>query len=109
MGLWALQAELEKLAPVKVTKQTKDNLTERLKMLGDAMAKYVDFSTENDIPDNIVDAFVEKVVVSKDGFDWYLRYAPETALSCKVEGRKGNATVSFSPDTPFTSSLRRQL
>lgn len=105
-----LQAELEALTPVSVVNDTQtENIVARLGTLKNALLNYVDFTTEDDVPDKIVDAFVEKVVVSKDGFDWYLRYLPETAISCSVEGRKGNANVSFAPNTPFTSSQHRLL
>ena len=101
-----LQTEITLLSPTIVEEQ-KTNLRDRLDELKQALKKYVDFSEDKDIPDHIIQAFVEKIVVSKDGFDWYLRYAPETAVSCNVEGRKGNATVSFSENTPFTSLHHR--
>ena len=103
-----LQEELEGLAPISVVEETpKENVVARLSTLKKALQNYADFDTEDDVPDNIVDAFVEKVVVSKDGFDWYLRHSPESPVSCSVEGRKGKANISFAPNTPFTSSQHR--
>ncbi len=103
-----LENEINALLTASTTTEIPtENIAERLSVLQDAMAKYANFNTENDVPDNIIDAFVKKVVVSKDGFDWYLRYAPETAVNCNVEGRKGKANVAFAPNTPFTSSQHR--
>ena len=103
-----LETEINALSTASTTTETPtENIAERLSVLQDAMVKYADFNTENDVPDNIIDAFVKKVVVSKDGFDWYLRYAPENALYCNVEGRKGKANVSFASNTPFTSPQHR--
>ncbi len=106
----ALEEKLEKLTPddTATVEMPSESIAERLKALKNALLKYADFTTEDDVPDKIVDAFVEKVVVSKDGFDWYMRYSPENAISCNVEGRKGKTNVAFAPNTPFTSSRHRQ-
>ena len=106
----ALESKLEELTSGNTNVEMPlENVTERLSVLKDALINYAVFDTENDVPDKIVDAFVEKVVVSKDGFDWYMRYSPENAISCDVEGRKGKANVTFAPNTPFTSSQHRLL
>ncbi len=101
-----LQTEISLMSPTIVEEQ-KTNLRDRLDVLKQALERYVDFSEDKDIPDHIIQAFIEKIIVSKDGFDWYLRSAPEIAISCNVEGRKGNATVPFSENTPFTSLHHR--
>lgn len=103
-----MNAELDALLVV-TDEETNDNTAERLYVLKKALLSYAVFDTEKDVPDNIVDAFVEKVVVSKDGFDWYLRYSPEKAITCSVEGRKNNAVVSYTQNSPFTSPLHRLL
>ena len=74
------------------------------------MEQYVDFSVEGNIPDGIVDAFVQKIVVSKDGFDWYLRCDPERAERYMVTGRKGTAQVSaLSAQNSYITSLQHRL
>ena len=105
----ALEEKLERLTPndTATVEMPSESIAERLKALKNALLKYADFTTEDDVPDKIVDAFVEKVVVSKDGFDWYMRYSPENAISCNVEGRKGKTNITFAPNTPFTSSQHR--
>ena len=63
---------------------------------------------ENDIPESIIEAFVEKIVAKKDGFDWYPRFDgdPNDPLHLKTEGRRRqNSSVStvggHLPTTPF--------
>ncbi len=53
-------------------------------------------SDDGDIPDAIIRAFVSKIVVHEDSFDWYMRFLPDGFPEIlKVEGkRKTNATVS---------------
>jgi len=71
---------------------------ERIKMLEYAMEQLVDFENIQDIPESVVDAFVDRIVVSEDCFDWYLRFDPTVAYSCKVEGKRSataKVTTSF--------------
>ena len=53
------------------------------------------------MPESVIEAFVVKIVVSKDGFDWYLRFDgdPEKPLHCQLqEKRKTNTKISISSD-----------
>lgn len=34
---------------------------------------------DGDVPDALLHAFVEKIVVHEDSFDWYLRFRPDKA------------------------------
>ena len=64
-------------------------------MLEYALEQLVDFKNCDDIPESVVDAFVDRIIVSEDSYDWYLRLNPELAYQCKVEGkRSGNAKVT---------------
>ena len=50
-----------------------------------------------DIPESVIEAFVVKIVVKQDGFDWYLRFDgdPNDPLHMKTEGkRRKNSSVS---------------
>ena len=105
----ALQAEIVELTTTQPTVEENDPV-ERLATLRAAMEQYVDFSVEGNIPDGIVDAFVQKIVVSKDGFDWYLRCDPERAERYMVTGRKGTAQVSaLSAQNSYITSLQHRL
>ena len=37
------------------------------------LESYTNFENETVIPDSILEAFIERIVVYKDSFDWYLR------------------------------------
>ena len=67
-------AELSSTEPVEVI-----DFDERIKMLEYAMEQLVDFENAKEIPESVVEAFVDKIVVSKDSFDWYLRFNPSVA------------------------------
>ncbi len=88
-----LQAELEELQPKDVVEEDID-YEHKITILREALNEYVDFDSDNDISDEVIEAFVEKIVVSKNGFDWYLRLSPdEPPKRYTVDGRKQNATV----------------
>ena len=53
---------------------------------------------EKDVPPEVVEAFVEKIVASKDGFEWYLRFGgdPNDPLKCSFDGkRREKATLNI--------------
>ena len=61
-----------------------------------ALEQYTNWD-DKDIPESVIEAFVVKIVASKDGFDWYLRFNgnPDDPLHCTVGGkRKSTATIS---------------
>ena len=51
------------------------NLNKRVRELIDGLKSELGYIDDEmlEIPDGIIDAFVEKIVVRGDGFDWYLR------------------------------------
>ena len=61
-----------------------------------ALEQYTN-ADENDIPESVIEAFVVKIVIRQDGFDWYLRFDgdPNDPLHMKTEGkRRKNSSVS---------------
>ena len=89
-----LEAEQNKTAPVIDYK-------EKLEVLRYALEQYTDFDADGDIPDSVVEAFVEKIVVSKDGYDWYLRFDgdPNDPLHLKTEGKRRKNTAIIDQNT----------
>ena len=91
-----LTAEIEELQ-LKLNKEPvitdyKDKLT----VLQYALEQYTN-ADEKDIPESVIEAFVVKIVVRQDGFDWYLRFDgdPNDPLHMKTEGkRRKNSSVS---------------
>ena len=63
---------------------------EKLTVLRYALERYTDFSEDRDVPESVIEAFVEKIVASPEGFDWYLRFGgdPDDPIRCKVEGKR---------------------
>lgn len=88
-----LETEQNKTTPVIDYK-------EKLEVLRYALEQYTDFDTDGDIPDSVIEAFVEKIVVSKDGYDWYLRFDgdPNDPLHLKTEGKRRKNTAIIDPN-----------
>ena len=62
-----------------------------------ALEQYTNFDNDGDIPESVIEAFVEKIEVSKDCFKWHLRgdFGGDAPIPMNVEGnRKKGATIS---------------
>ena len=78
------------------------NYEEKLTVLQYALERYTDFDKQEDVPQEVVEAFVEKIVASKDGFEWYLRFDgdPNDPLKCSFDGkRREKATLNIAGNT----------
>lgn len=84
-----LNAEIEELEAKQNKEPEITDYKEKLTVLQYALEQYTN-ADENDIPESVIEAFVEKIVVSQDGFDWYLRFDgdPNDPLRLKTEGKK---------------------
>ena len=69
---------------------------EKIKILRFYLEQSVNPDAMENLSDDVIKAFVKKVVVRKDGFDWYLRFDPNNAPTwLNVPGRKNkNVEVS---------------
>ena len=88
-----LQEEIDALAAESQPTEVVD-YTEKLTVLQYALREYTCRDEGGDIPDSVVEAFVTRIVASKDGFDWYLRFDgdPDKPLHCQIQGRKKGST-----------------
>ena len=91
------------------------NYEEKLTVLQYALERYTDLDENKDVPPNVIEAFVEKIVASKDGFEWYLRFDgdPNDPLKCSFDGkRREKATLSIEgktfPSTHLSDAGRDQ-
>ena len=59
-----------------------------------ALSQYSCPKEGEDVPESVIEAYFSKIVVRKDGFDWYIRINgdPNKPLHCKLEGKRRSAT-----------------
>ena len=69
----------------EVEERDYDSLLEALKK---ELEAYVDFESSTEIPDQILEAFIEKIVVHKDSFEWHLRI-PTANTRCEIGEEEG--------------------
>ena len=93
-----LKAEIEELTPVvEETDDDEIDYESKFTVLRYALEQYTNFDTDGDIPESVIEAFVEKIEVSKDCFKLYLRgdFGGDSPIPMNVEGnRKKGATIS---------------
>lgn len=111
MKIDSLKDEIEALMPKK--EDTVTNYSEKMEMLRFALSQYnAPEYFENGIPESVIDAYVEKIVVFEDHFEWYLRFGGNDPLKCRVNGKKdANPEVIFgdSPSSLTELEKHRQL
>ena len=93
--LIAIQNELNQLQPQE---EAVDDAThdEKIKILKFYLEQSVNPDAMDNIPEDVIRAFIVKVVVHENSFDWYLRFSPDKPpKSLCVDGkRKTTAKVS---------------
>ena len=68
-----LENEIEELNKQEEERIADDGWELHFEDLKSTLESYVDFGDELDVPESIVEGFIEKIVVGQDSFDWYLR------------------------------------
>ena len=88
-----LQKEIEELSVETQPKEVVD-YKEKLEVLQYALEQYTHRNEGEDVPESVIEAFVVKIVVSKDSFDWYLRFDgdPDKPLRCSLKGKRKTTT-----------------
>ncbi|MBR6556184.1 MAG: hypothetical protein IKT60_02020, partial [Clostridia bacterium] len=88
-----LQKEIEELSQKREPKVI-EHYREKLTILQYALSQYTCPKEGEDVPESVIEAYFSKIVVKKDGFDWYIRINgdPDKPLHCKLEGKRRSTT-----------------
>ena len=88
-----LQKEIEELSQKREPKVI-EHYKEKLTILQYALSQYSCPKEGEDVPESVIEAYFSKIVVRKDGFDWYIRINgdPNKPLHCKLEGKRRSTT-----------------
>lgn len=95
----SLQEQVFELSPTEKVTETSNvpDYNERITLLRYALERYTYFDTDEDIPEAVIEAFVEKIVVNENSFDWYLHFSDDdnTPKTCNVEGDKKSHKIEL--------------
>ena len=107
MKIDSLKDEIEALMPKK--EDTVTNYSEKMEMLRFALSQYnAPEYFENGIPESVIDAYVEKIVVFENHFEWYLRFGGHDPLKCHVNGKEdANPEVIFEDSSSSLTELEK--
>ena len=84
------------------------NVKTQIQLLTDLLGKKYDVIS-GDIPEDIVETFIDQIVVHDDYFEWRLRTSTEPVL-CNVEGNEKDNTIIFlENDSHKVATQYRQL
>ena len=88
---------------------TVTNYSEKMEMLRFALSQYnAPEYFENGIPESVIDAYVEKIVVFEDHFELCLRFGGNDPLKCRVNGKKdANPEVIFGDSPSSLTELEK--
>lgn len=99
MRLQTIENELSQIEPEETETSILYERNERLALFKSFLWQNIYVSKDGDIPDDIIRAFVSRIIVHEDTFDWYLRFMPENTFETlkPIGKRKNNTKV-----TPFS-------
>ena len=91
-----IDSELEQLNPKEKKDIEEATHEEKITVLRYYLEQSVNPKDGEDIPEDVIRAFVKKIVAHTNGFDWYLRFSPDDdPEKLAIEGnRKNSAKVS---------------
>ena len=104
-----LEKDINRLyAEEELNSQETIDCQKKLDLLKDLLYNYVNVCDNSDIPENVVEAFVKEIRVSKNGFEWYLR-TDGSLHSFVVKGRKKQTgeIIESASDPPSCNLIDR--
>lgn len=75
---------------VENVEEESDGLLNKLKMIKYSLEQQINFDEKDRVPESIIDACVDKIVVGKNSCDWYLRLVEEPITVTTDNRRKKN-------------------
>ncbi len=100
--------ELDELFPTYVEDTDADSRENKIVILKYALEKMVKPDEEKDIPEEVIEAFVEKIIAKRGFYEWYLRYSADDDVTPKqliINGKRENTAKA----APFCSMQDRLL
>ena len=87
-----LKQQIKELSPIDSDEECEEpDYEKKITVLKYALQKYLDFDKNEDIPEKVVEAFVDKIVVHENYLEWYLRFSdPNDPKRCNVVGKRRN-------------------
>ena len=82
-GLKELEENMKKLEQTAETNDTSPK--DKTALLKQQINQMVCLSDDGDVPDGLLHAFVAKIVVHEDSFDWYLRFRPDNGSATEPQ------------------------
>ena len=83
IGLKELEGNMKKLEQTAETNNTSPE--KKTVLLKQQIQQMVCLSDDGDVPDGLLHAFVAKIVVHEDSFDWYLRFRPDNRSAAEPQ------------------------
>ncbi len=97
----------ERITEILNCQDIEDDIEARVRAMKEVIEGERDFDFSR-IPEEIIDAFVEKIVVHEDYLEWHLKFDKTTSLKLSCIGQKKNAeVVSIDETTPISVQQHR--
>lgn len=97
----------ERISEILNCQDIEDDIEARVRAMKEVIEGERDFDFSR-IPEEIIDAFVEKIVVHEDYLEWHLKFDKTTSLKLSCIGQKKNAeVVSIDETTPISVHQHR--
>ena len=91
-----LNSQLGKLKPNEEESEDEETRESKIKLLKYYLEKSVTIDEQEDISDDVLKAFIVKIVAHKDCFDFYLRFNDDNPKQISVTGkRKNDVKISY--------------